>query len=193
MAGFDDQDPTDFSSAGASQAGAAGGFSLGDATAGLGIAGLGIAAFSQMQQSKAQSQVYQSDIATAGLEEQINDQRRQQMNLTSQRQSIQNLRNVQQKQAMGEAAANAGGALFGSGYKGGQAQEAAQGAWNAEGISQNLQIGNAIFNLDNQIDQQKIAKAQAETSANNWSGIGAIGGDIMKAAPALAQLASLAI
>ena len=170
-----------------------GGMGLGQWTAGIGIAGLALSAIGQEQQSKAQSQVYQADVQTAQLEMQVNEQRRQQMNLNYQRQGIENLRNVQKAQAAGLAAATEGGAQFGSGLAGGRSQEAAQGAWNAESLSQNFQIGNKMFDLDNQIDQQKINKANAESSANKSSGIAGLGGDILKAAPMIAQLATLAI
>jgi hypothetical protein len=185
-------DPDDISGGkDASSAGGAGG-GLGGWTAGIGLGGLALSAIGQAQQSKAQGEVYQADINTANLEMQVNAQRQQQMQLNFQRQSIENLRNVQKTQAQGMAAAVAGGAQFGSGAKGGQAQAAAQGAWTMESLSQNLQIGQQMFSLDNQIDQQKIAKAQAESSANKASGIAALGGDITKGAGNIAQLLSLA-
>jgi hypothetical protein len=170
---------------------ASGGMGVGGWTAAIGIGGLAISAIGQFNQSKAQDAVYQSDINTANLEMQVNAQRQQQMTLNFQRQSIENLRNVQKTQAQGMAAAVAGGAQFGSGAKGGQAQAAAQGAWTMESLSQNFQIGQKMFALDNQIDQQKIAKAQAETQANTAAGWTSIGGDITKGAGNIAQLATL--
>ena len=185
-------DPEDISG-GKSGGGSGGGMGLGGWTAGVGLAGLALSAWGQEQQSKAQSQVYQADVNTANLEMGVNEQRRQQMTLNFRRQSIENLRNVQKAQAAGLAAATQGGAQFGSGLAGGKSQEAAQGAWNMENLSQNFQIGNNIFDLDNQIDQQKINKANAESSANNAGGIAGLGGDILKAAPMIAQLATLAL
>ena len=181
-------DPEDISGGKDPTGGAGGGMGSGGWTAGVGIAGLAISAIGQEQQAKAQSQVYQSDVKTAQLEQQVNEQRRQQMNLNYQRQSIENLRNVQKAQAAGLAAATEGGAQFGSGLAGGRSQEAAQGAWNAESLSQNFQIGNKMFDLDNQIDQQKINKANAESSANKAAGTAALGGDILKGAGSIAQL-----
>ena len=181
-------DPEDFSGG---KGGVGGGGGVGGWTAGLGLAGLGIAALGQYEQSKAQSDVYQSDVNTAQLEMQVNAQRQQQMHLNSQRQSIENLRNVQKAQSQGLAAATQGGAQFGSGLAGGRSQEAAQGAWTSEALSQNLQIGDQMFALDNQIDQQKINKAKAESDASSWGGLGGFGGDLMKAAPQLIQLGSL--
>jgi hypothetical protein len=184
-------DPEDISGGKDPSSGGAGG-GLGGWTAAIGIAGLAISAIGQQEQSKAQGQVYQADVHTAQLEQQVNEQRRQQMNLTYQRQSIENLRNVQKAQASGLAAATNQGAQFGSGLQGGRSQEAAQGAWTMESLSQNFQIGNQMFNLDNQINQQKILKAQAESSANKASGLMSLGGDITKGAGGIAQLASLA-
>ncbi len=183
-------DPEDFS--GGKDPSSGSGMGQGGWTAAFGIGGLALSAFSQYEQSQAQNKVYQSDVQTAQLEMQVNAQRQQQMHLNSQRQSIENLRNVQKTQAQGLAAATQGGAQFGSGLAGGRSQEAAQGAWTSEALSQNLQIGDQMFALDNQIDQQKINKANAESQANQSSGFGAFGGDIMKAAPMIAQLAMFA-
>lgn len=183
-------DPEDIS--GGKNAAAASGGGMGGWTAGIGIGGLALSAIGQEEQSKAQSAVYQADVNTAQLEIQVNEQRRQQMQLNYQRQNMENLRNVQKAQAMGKAAAVQGGAQFGSGLAGGQAQEAAQGAGTTRDLSQNFQIGNKMFDLDNQIDQQKIAKANAESQANKASGLMSLGGDITKGAGSIAQLMSLA-
>lgn len=172
-------------------AGGAGG-SLGGWTSGFGIAGLGLAAYGQIQQSQDENKVYQSKEQEAALDEQSNNLKRQQMELTSNRQSMENLRKTQQSLAVSQAAAVNQGAQFGSGAAGGKAQIKSSGATNELGFSQNLQFGEAQFNIDNQIDQQKIRQAQLESNANSAGGIAGIGGDIMKAAPMLAQLAMFA-
>ena len=159
-----------------------GGLSLSGGVGGaLGAVGLGLSIFGTlggMKAASAESSISQNQI---GHEEQIEQLKQQQMVLQSNRQSIQNLRDVQKAQAMGKAAAAQGGALFGSGYAGGQSQAAAKGAYNAEGISQNLQIGQSIFAQNYAIDQDKIQMAQQQGRLATSQGEQAIGGDILGA------------
>lgn len=169
--------------------------SIGAAGFGLGALGTAGSMFSGYEASQAQSQAYGAQMNIANLGMQINQQREQQMILTSQRQNIENLRNVQKAQAMGKASAVQSGAQFGSGLAGAQGSEAAQGAMNTRNISQNLQIGETIFGLNNQIGMQEINYAQDMSKANNWlgmgsisSGLGSLGMGLMQAAPALAML-----
>jgi hypothetical protein len=160
--------------------GGGGGFSLSGGLGGsLGAVGLGLGIFGTLSGMQAASQQSQLSIAQVGHEEQIEQLKQQQMHLQSQRQSVQNLRDVQQAQAMGKAAAANAGALFGSGLAGGQSQEAAKGGWNAENLSQNLQIGDQIFSQDYSIDALKIQQAQAASRQATSQGETAIGGDIL--------------
>ena len=161
---------------------AAGGMSLsGMAGGALGAAGLGLSIAGTLSGMKAASAESAISINQVGHEEQIEQLKEQQMILQSNRQGVENLRNVQKAQAMGKAAAANQGALLGSGYAGGQAQAAAKGAWNAENLSQNLQIGKGIFAQDFAIDQEKIAMSQQQSKLATSQGEMAIGGDILSA------------
>lgn len=179
----------------ATQAGIQGDISSGGLS--LGILGDVGSVYEGFQKADYQSQSAQISGQITGFEQQINAQRQQQMILNSKRQSVENLRNVQKAQSLGKSAAANQGALFGSGYAGGQASDASKGAFNAENISQNLQIGENIFGLQNQISAAQIRESQLESSAASagglaglFSGAAGIGGAIMKAAPELAALAA---
>lgn len=168
---------------------------IGGAGMAIGAAGTAASMFEGMQASSSQAAGYQNQMNMASLDMQVNNQRQQQMQLTSQRQGVENLRNTQKAKAMGMAAATNQGAQFGSGLAGAQASQTAQGGYNQLGINQNLQIGQNIFGLDNQIDQQKIAYAQNESAANTSKGMASLFGggaslgmDLLKAAPTLALL-----
>lgn len=185
-------DPMDITSGGGAAA-SGGGSALGGLTGGIGLAGLGVSVYGQVQQSKDEKTAYGSRIAQAQLDEQVNSQRQRQMELTYNRNSLENLRKTQQTNAMALATSTNQGAQFGSGAAGGRAQVTSAGAFNQLGMNQNYQIGENIFGLDNQIDEQKINEAKAQSAANSAGGIAAIGGDITKAAPMLASLALLAL
>jgi hypothetical protein len=92
-----------------------------------------------------------------GYEQQIEGQRMQAMNLDARRRSLEVLRNQQRARAVALTNANAQGAARGSGLQGGYGQIAGQTGVNMLGISQNLQIGQNIFGLNNQITGQKQA------------------------------------
>lgn len=117
----------------------------------------------QAQEATA-AQGIQSNIS--GLEGSVNSQRQQQMALSSQRQQLENFRNTQRIRAQGLNAAVGQGAQFGTGLQGAQAQATDQGLFNSQGINQNLEIGNNLFSLDNQISQQKLALSGLQSSTN---------------------------
>lgn len=153
----------------------------GDIGGGLGAAGLGLSiagTLSGMSEAKQQSQL---SMGVAQGQENIDALRQQQMQLQSSRQSMENLRNTQKALATGKAAAANQGALYGSGYAGGQAQATDQGGWNALNINQNLEIGNQIFAQDQTIDQEKIQEAQVAGKQATSQGEMAIGGDVLSA------------
>lgn len=168
------------SSSGISQSGLAGG---------LGLLGLGLSAFGTASGVSAAQQSAQAGMNIAGLEQKVNDQRQLAMQITARRQQMQTIRTNQMAQAQATAAATNQGAQFGSGLQGGLAGVEGQSASNLQGINQQLQTGNNIFGLDNQISQQKIAQYQAQSQEATASGVSSFGGDLLKAAPMIASLA----
>lgn len=170
----------DSSSGGVSQAG------LG---AGIGLVGLGISAFGAIKGSQDAQAAAQAQEQIAGLEKQQNAQRQLAMQITGRQQQMQQIRSNQLAQAQATAAATNQGAQFGSGLAGGKAGIQGQSEANLTGINQQLDIGNQIFGLDSQISDQKMAQYKAQSDAATDSGIGALGGMLLKAAPTIASLA----
>lgn len=140
--------------------------------------GVGMSLFGGVSAMSAQKQLSQYAQQNAQDEMQIDQQKRLQMELTAKRQGVENLRKSQQAMAANHAAAVAGGAQFGSGYAGGQSAAKQQEAYNALGISQNLAIGENIFNLNQSIDQNKITMAGLQGDVATDQGISSLGSAI---------------
>jgi hypothetical protein len=129
--------------------------------------------------AKKQAQISQQ---VAGIEGQQNQVRRQAMEISSQRQQTENIRNAQLARSMSLNSATQQGAQFGSGYAGGQAQISGDANYNALGISQNLMAGEKMFNYDDQISRLKAQSADVQGDQAMWQGIGQFGNSIMGAA-----------
>lgn len=123
-------------------------------------------------------------------EQQVDNQRRQAMELDANRKLVENVRNVQRAQALGLVNANAQGAQYSSGFQSGQQQATNQGNWNQEGVLQNLYIGRNIFDLNQKISSDKMLEASAQQSSSFWGGIGQMGGSLVQGASAFGKLAS---
>jgi hypothetical protein len=159
-------------------------------TAAISIAGLGMKLFGAggalgagMSASGFASQETAVSQNTTQLQIQENQQRQLAMQISARRQNMQNVRATQLAQSQGQEAAVNQGAQFTSGAAGGYAQAAGQGGVNLLGTNQNLQIGNALFGIQNQISQNQITMAglqgqqsSAQGTAAMFGGIASIGG-----------------
>lgn len=158
----------------------------------LAIGGVGLATsiFGGMGAAHDASQISADEQQKFGLEQQVNEQRRIQMNLSARRQQLEDFRNTQRARAMGIAAAVSQGAQYGSGAAAGAGAVKSQGLYAAQGVSQNLQIGNNIFGLDNQISginsQEAALKGNMATN-QQWA---SLGGSIMSNAGTLGKTAT---
>lgn len=164
-----------------------------------GISGASNAKDAAGLQSQEAAAAYGIQGQIAGLEGSANAQRQQQMALSAQRQQLENFRNMQRVRAQGLNAATQQGAQFGTGLAGGQAQATDQGYFNSQGIQQNLEIGNNLFSIDNQISQQKLALSGLQSSTNvalsgiqsnmaTDQGIANVGGAMMKGAGTMSNI-----
>lgn len=117
----------------------------------------------------------------AQQEIEIQKQKRTAMELSSRRQQMENLRNTQLQRSMAITAATAQGAQLGTGLQGGLAQVTNTGNWNALGINQNTEIGENIFDLNQNISYSKINQSQHQADAAMWQGFGQLGGSLMGA------------
>lgn len=156
---------------------------------GLGLAGLGMQLFGGLSAASNAKQQAQVSGEIAGDEQKINVQKRRQMMLEASRKVTENFRNVQRIKAQGEAAATMGGAQFGSGFAGAQAGEADQGFVNAQGVNQNLEIGQDIFGVTSDINKKKIQLAALGGKAATDQGIASLGGALVKSGPTIGSFA----
>jgi hypothetical protein len=158
---------------------------------GLDLAGLGMSIFGANESSQAAQAKYDAQKKIAGLEIQADAQRRQAMEISARRNMLQTVRNAQQAQAQALANATSQGAQFGSGLAGGKGTVAGEAGTQMLGVSQNLQIGEKMFDINDQINMQKMAESDAESKMSQGQGMSAFGGDLMKAVPNLMKLFTL--
>ncbi len=155
---------------------------------GLGVVGLGLQLFGGMKQAENAKQQAGVSAQIAGEEQQVNDQKQLQMQMSASRQQLEIFRNTQKAQSMGLTAATSQNAQFGSGVEGGQAEAVAQGMFNSLGVSQNLEIGNRIAGIDRGISSNRIQLAQLGGNAATDQGLVSLGGSLLKAGPTLGAL-----
>lgn len=146
---------------------------------GLGVVGLGLSIFGAIGASGKSKEIAEQDQKIAQAEQGINAQKQQQMLLDSQRKQLENIRNAQRLRAQATAAAVNQGANKGSGLQGGLAQISDQEDWNALGLDQNLQIGQNIFGLNNQISTAKIAKSRLTGEMATDQALMSLGGQLV--------------
>jgi hypothetical protein len=157
-------------------------------TATVGAIGLGLKLFGGFGQSGAAKQEAQLSGQNASLQGQVNDQRRQQMELSAYRSQLEDIRNTQRARAAGINAAVAGGAQYGSGLAGGTADTENQGLFNLQGVQQNLQIGRNIFGLDSKISANNVQIANLKGTEATDAGWASLGGSLMQGAGTISNL-----
>lgn len=157
-------------------------------TLGIGAIGLGMQLYGKFAGSDSAEEYAQLEKKQAGLEMGINQQKKQQMELSGRRQLLENFRNAQRLRAQGVNSAVNQGAQFGTGMQGGLYQNTSQGHYNALGIDQNLEIGRSIFGLNDQISGVKMQMADVKTDMNNAQGWSSLGGSILQSSSTIAAL-----
>lgn len=134
--------------------------------------------FSGITGSEDASKISNIQKQMAGVEIQENETRRNAMELTSRRQSMENVRQAQLARSMSLNAATNQGAQFGSGLAGGQASISGQTNTNQLGVNQNLQLGEKMFDYSGQMDELKMALSDAQSQAATDAGIGKLIGGL---------------
>jgi len=142
-------------------------------------------AFSGASDAKAAYGVQQD---MAKQEQNINDQKQAQMELSAKRQSLEQFRVAQRLRAQGVNAAVNQGASLGSGLPGGEAQNSGQLFTNLAGINQNLQFGRDINQINSTISQDKIRLGGIQGQMATDQAIGQAGSAIGKAAGPLGSI-----
>jgi len=165
--------------------GATGGIS---AASGLGLEGIGALTqgIGDYMQYQNQNGINNANAAIRADQQQIQTQNFNLMQLQSNRSSLEVLRRTQQARSQATAAATNQGAQFGSGLKGGLAQESDEGGINSLGIAQNLAIGQNVYNLTQAEDVQQNVLAGYQSKQATGKGIASLGGGLMQLGGGLA-------
>lgn len=154
--------------------------------------GLGMKIFGMDSASKAANAAYGIESNITGLQQQVNNQKQQQMELSARRGQLENFRNAQRLRAQGVNSAVGQGAQYGSGLQGSLAQNTSQSLFNSQGINQNLEIGRNIFGINNQISQQNLALSKVKSDMNTDQGWASLGGSILQSSGTIGNVAGAA-
>lgn len=147
--------------------------------------------YGALESSSGASAKYAAQKQIAALEMQQDQVRRQSMEMSARRQQLQTVRTAQQARATALSSAVGQGAQFSSSAESGQAQTNAQAAYSNLGVSQNLQFGEHMFDINAQIDAAKITEANAESKMASGQGLSSMFNSASKAITPLMQLSSL--
>jgi hypothetical protein len=149
-------------------------------SAGLSIVGLGIQAFGGFSAAGNAHKAAAINQGIAQDEQEINEQKRQQMELQARRMQTEQFRNIQRLRSQATASAVSQGANTGSGLQGGLGQISDEGLTNTLGIRQNLQIGENIFAQNSDISNKKIQLAGVQSDMATDQAWSSLGGALVK-------------
>lgn len=157
---------------------------------GLAAGGLLLSLMGSMKSSTAASGYYDTQKNIAGLEGQVNDQRKAAMEVDARRRQLEVVRNNQRARAMALTSATNQGAAYGesSGLQGAYGGIGGQSETNLLGVNQNLEIGRNIFGLDTKISQQRIAASGFQSQQNQGQGLSSLGNSIMGSAGTVGKI-----
>ena len=160
---------------------------LGNILGGIGLVGSIVGGIGALGIS---AEMSNSAMREAMLQKQIQEQNHKSMMLEARRKSTEMIRTQQRANAMALQSATNQGAAAGSGLQGGYGQIAGQTATNLAGVNQNLQIGEAIYGLNNQISNEKMLQASLGGRMNMYSGISSLGGSLMRSSGTIGNILS---
>jgi hypothetical protein len=146
---------------------------------GAGVVGLGFDIYGGIEAMGAEKKMADIQQQEIGVEQQQNQTRRQAMEMSGQRQILQQVRNNQMARSMAQATATSQGAQFGSGLQGAMGSISGQTGSNIGSISEGLQFGEQMFNLDDKLSGLKQQYASAQGNLSSAQGIMSIGSGIM--------------
>lgn len=158
-------------------------------TIGLQVVGLGLQIFGAKGGSDNAAKSAQISKSIAGNEENINEQKRTQMEMSARRMQLETMRNAQRQRAQATAAAVNQGANQGSGIQGGLAQIQDQGMFNLFGINRNLQIGENIFDQNKDISNKKMQLADVQADQAADASLMSLGGSVVSSAGTIGNIA----
>ena len=147
----------------------------------LTAAGVGTSVYGAAQRSEAEQNIAAQQMRAEGV-------RKQAAELDARRRTLEIVRNQQRARSLGLVRATGQNAQLGTGLQGGYGQIAGQTGTNLLGVSQNLQLGNQLFDINAQISQQRMAIASAGTVSAIGQGMSSLGGSLMTALPQIKSL-----
>jgi len=161
-------------------------------TAAIAAVGVGLSAYGAYNQYQGSKDISEAQQQQIRLEQQAEAQRRQAMEIKARRDRLEAIRVGQRARALGLASATSQGASGegSSGLQGAFGQISGQTGTNLLGITQPLEIGRNIFDINSQISQAKIAQAQAGTQVSFGQGLSSLGGQLISNIGPLGSLGS---
>ena len=144
-------------------------------------AGMAISAYGAYQSYKSAKETNAAQNRITGLEQQTEAQRKQAMELDVRRKQLEAVRNQQKARAMALTTATSQGASQGSGLPGAYGQFSGDVGTDLLGLSQNLQMNRNIFDINEQISQQKMQIADSSTKGAFGAGLSSLGGSVFSA------------
>lgn len=153
----------------------------------VGLASSAVGTVTSMIGASEQNSAQQQMIA---IQQKENAQRQNLFEIEQQRKRVEDLRNAQTATSLARSRAVNQGAQFGSGLLGGLGQVQGESNYNLLGISQNTQIGENIFSLDQQLTQAKIDSANAGTTMQMGSSLTSFGGSVINSMGTIGKLTS---
>lgn len=155
---------------------------------GLAAGGMVMSLIGKAQASAAADSYYNNQKDIGQQELNINQQKKDAMEIDARRRSLEVARNAQKGRSLAQTAATSQGAQFGSGLQGAYGGIAGQSNTNELGITQNLEIGRNIFGFDAKISQDRIADAGYQSDMNSGNGLAAMGSAITGSAGKIGQM-----
>lgn len=152
------------------------------------VGGLGMTAYGTIKQTQAAKEQARLQKDMTAQELRMEADRKKMMELDARRKQLEALRQGQRARALALTAATNQGAGFGTGLLGGYGQIAGQTGANLLGISQGLELGRNMFDINAQMNQTKIAMAGAAGAGATGMGLMTMGGNLMRAAPYMNNL-----
>jgi hypothetical protein len=147
----------------------------------IGAAGVGVSMYGASQAAKAQQQ-------QIAIQQQQEAQRQKQLNLDAMRRKRDIIRQGILARGQALSTATSQGAQFGSGLAGAYGGIAGRTNVNTLGVSQNQEIGNAMFGLNNQALQASSDYASASALASFGNSLGSLGGAVLRNAGTISRV-----
>lgn len=154
----------------------------------LGVAGLGMNLMGGLGQSNISSQMAGLSRANAGIQLQQEGVRRTYMEMVNRRSQVEQVRNAQRMRSQALSASVSDGAQYGSGVQGGMYGVTAQGAFNTQGLRNSLQLGEQNFDLNSQIDANRMQMSSLGSSAAMYQGLSGFGGAMFGASTKIGNM-----